>query len=91
MTPGTEICFHKEQGHPAGGHWAKQVSVYAARKAAAELQEVRAASGRLTDLHLHLFGHHLAVKEERQGALLITGLVEEVQDVVLDLAVVAVE
>lgn len=52
---------------------------------------VRAASGKLTDLHLHLFRHHLSVEEERRGAFLITDLVEEVQDEVLALAVVAIQ
>lgn len=54
----------------------------------------RAAAG-LTDrhlhLHLHLLGHHLAVEEESRSALLVAALVEEVQDKVLNLAVVAVQ
>lgn len=45
----------------------------------------------LTRLHVHLLRHQGAVEEQRGGALLVARLVEEVQDEVLGLAVVAVQ
>lgn len=93
MPPGSP----RARTDPAGGGHQKHLRPAPEAEAQAEAGRCGAeGAGRrggrgLTGLHQHLLGHHGAVEEERGGALLVAGLVEEVQDEFLDLAVVAVQ